>query len=91
MLVNSQCGFVEKKVYVCCPTEEENETYVETLKVPVSTSTTSAPPDNESPYPKLFPRPPVCGADAPDRILGGSGTEIDDYAWTALIEYTKRE
>ena len=88
LLVNSQCGFVDDKVYVCCPTEEVTETSVETSKVPAST--TAAAPTNESHYPKLFPKPPVCGVDAPNRVLGGSETDIDDYPWTALIEYLNK-
>lgn len=37
----------------------------------------------------LLPKPGVCGSFTSDRIFGGEKTEIDEYPWMALIEYTK--
>lgn len=36
-----------------------------------------------------LPRPPYCGASIGDRIVGGQPTLLDEYPWTALIEYRK--
>jgi len=37
----------------------------------------------------LMPKPPDCGADFYDRIIGGVTTALDEFPWMALIEYTK--
>lgn len=38
------------------------------------------------------PQPPYCGADvATDKIFGGDVTEINEFGWTVLLEYEKRE
>lgn len=34
-------------------------------------------------------KPPYCGADFSDRIFGGQKTLLDEFPWTALIEYRK--
>lgn len=36
-----------------------------------------------------LPKPPQCGQDLSDRIVGGQPTELDEYPWTALIHYRK--
>lgn len=35
--------------------------------------------------------PNDCGRDLSQRILGGERTELDEFAWMALLEYQKRE
>ncbi|XP_049534152.1 uncharacterized protein LOC125950324 [Anopheles darlingi] len=36
-----------------------------------------------------LPEPPNCGTQLSDRIYGGQPTKIDEFPWTALIEYEK--
>lgn len=36
-----------------------------------------------------LPKPPHCGADLSDRIFGGQKTALDEFPWTALIQYRK--
>uniref|UniRef100_A0A182TE91 Peptidase S1 domain-containing protein n=1 Tax=Anopheles melas TaxID=34690 RepID=A0A182TE91_9DIPT len=43
------------------------------------------PPDEQNP----LPSPPHCGVRTNTRLIGGQLTQLDDYPWTALIEYEK--
>lgn len=36
-----------------------------------------------------LPSPPICGVRTSSRLIGGQQTQIDDFPWTALIEYAK--
>uniref|UniRef100_A0A2M4BS19 CLIP domain-containing serine protease n=1 Tax=Anopheles marajoara TaxID=58244 RepID=A0A2M4BS19_9DIPT len=36
-----------------------------------------------------LPEPPNCGTQLSDRVYGGQPTKIDEFPWTALIEYEK--
>uniref|UniRef100_A0A182V4G1 CLIP domain-containing serine protease n=1 Tax=Anopheles merus TaxID=30066 RepID=A0A182V4G1_ANOME len=36
-----------------------------------------------------LPEPPVCGIHLADRVIGGQPTQIDEFPWTALIEFQK--
>ncbi|XP_053669191.1 CLIP domain-containing serine protease B4-like [Anopheles marshallii] len=36
-----------------------------------------------------LPEPPHCGVQLSDRVLGGQPTHIDEFPWTALIEFQK--
>lgn len=36
-----------------------------------------------------LPKPPHCGMPMSDRLYGGLETEIDEFPWTALIQYRK--
>ncbi|XP_053671065.1 uncharacterized protein LOC128721346 [Anopheles nili] len=36
-----------------------------------------------------LPEPPNCGIQLSDRLIGGQPTKIDEFPWTALIEYQK--
>ncbi|EAA08404.4 AGAP003246-PA [Anopheles gambiae str. PEST] len=36
-----------------------------------------------------FPTSPECGIQVTDRIIGGQTTELEEFPWTALIEYRK--
>lgn len=38
----------------------------------------------------LLPQPGVCGTGTEDRILGGTATNIDEFPWMVLLEFTKR-
>lgn len=37
-----------------------------------------------------LPVPGVCGFTVNDRIVGGRTTEINEYSWLVLLEYSKR-
>lgn len=34
-----------------------------------------------------LPKPPVCGFQTDDYIIGGNKTNIDDHTWTAILKY----
>lgn len=36
-----------------------------------------------------FPKPPHCGKPLSDRLIGGMQSQLDEFPWTALIEYRK--
>ncbi|XP_053669195.1 CLIP domain-containing serine protease B4-like [Anopheles marshallii] len=36
-----------------------------------------------------LPEPPHCGVQLSDRVLGGQPTHVDEFPWTALIEFQK--
>ncbi|XP_065073047.1 CLIP domain-containing serine protease B4-like [Ochlerotatus camptorhynchus] len=36
-----------------------------------------------------LPKPPRCGMALSDRLIGGPQTQIDEFPWTALIQYRK--
>lgn len=36
-----------------------------------------------------LPLPPKCGQDLSDRIHGGQPTDVDEFPWTALVQYRK--
>lgn len=38
----------------------------------------------------LLPQPGVCGSGTEDRILGGTATDIDEFPWMVLLEFSKR-
>lgn len=45
--------------------------------------------ENRGPGRATLPRPPQCGQDLSDRIFGGQPTDLDEFPWTALIQYRK--
>ncbi|XP_058129729.1 CLIP domain-containing serine protease B4-like [Anopheles ziemanni] len=49
------------------------------------------PPTTLPPASGALPEPPMCGLQVADRIVGGEVTEPDEFPWTALIEYKKRD
>uniref|UniRef100_A0A2M4BS35 CLIP domain-containing serine protease n=2 Tax=Anopheles marajoara TaxID=58244 RepID=A0A2M4BS35_9DIPT len=38
-----------------------------------------------------LPQPPQCGLQLTDRVVGGQPTKIDEFPWTALIEFQKAD
>lgn len=44
---------------------------------------------NRGPGKATLPKPPNCGLDLSDRIVGGQPTDLDEFPWTALIHYRK--
>ncbi|XP_076762223.1 CLIP domain-containing serine protease HP8-like [Xylocopa sonorina] len=91
-LRESQCGFDGNDPRVCCP--------VQNGKNPVDPGGNSKPTessvqrnDNDLQYdlsnnPLL---PTDCGKDLTNRIIGGDRTDLDEFPWTALLEYIKRD
>lgn len=105
-LIRSQCAYLNRLPYVCCAHEQESDlttttaiALVTTPRVEIvtniaTTSTTEAAPEIPDWLKKLksfLPAAPECGFDAQDRIFGGKETKIDEFPWTVLLEYTKRQ
>ena len=87
LLRKSQCAFKDKVAYVCCVEEDE----VTTLAPVETTTPEGTEPDWLKTLKQKVPEAPDCGNDAEGRIFGGSATEIDEFSWTVLLEYKKRE
>jgi hypothetical protein len=89
-LRKSQCAFMNRIPYVCCVQDDEPAT-----EAPEPETTTVAPQDTEPEWLKQLktkvPQPPHCGADAQDRIFGGTVTDVGEFPWAVLLEYDKRE
>uniref|UniRef100_A0A1A9UFJ1 CLIP domain-containing serine protease n=1 Tax=Glossina austeni TaxID=7395 RepID=A0A1A9UFJ1_GLOAU len=75
-LSRSQCGYRNGKVLICCPERHRQ-------KLPTAT------PPITSPMSNLLPDTSECGNVLSTRIYGGNKTDIDEFPWMALIEYTK--
>uniref|UniRef100_A0A1B0FFU3 CLIP domain-containing serine protease n=1 Tax=Glossina morsitans morsitans TaxID=37546 RepID=A0A1B0FFU3_GLOMM len=75
-LSRSQCGYRNGKVLICCPERHRQ-------KLPTAT------PPITSPVSNLLPDTSQCGNVLSNRIYGGNKTDIDEFPWMALIEYTK--
>ncbi|XP_037811415.1 serine protease easter-like [Lucilia sericata] len=75
-LQQSQCGKRGNTVLVCCRYDGVSR---------FNNPTPSMPRDNSN----LLPNIRQCGRSFDNRIYGGSATKIDEYPWTALIEYSK--
>ncbi|XP_028895834.2 serine protease easter isoform X1 [Zeugodacus cucurbitae] len=95
-LSQSQCGYLNGKVLICCP--DQNTTPLILTQVAVK-PIKSGPGFKkavlldkmpmESTKSRKLPRPSKCGQMTSSRIYGGNTTKIDEYPWMALIEYTK--
>lgn len=77
-LQQSQCGKRGNTVLVCCRYEGDNRIFIPTTEQKVDNS-------------HLLPTTRQCGISYDNRIIGGTSTNIDEYPWAALIEYTKRK
>lgn len=82
-VLSCQCGSVGYKKLVCCA---EPSSSSETNNPPTTKPPTIIPPTSG-----VLPEPPICGLQVSDRIIGGEPTEPDEFPWTALIEYKKRD
>lgn len=85
----STCSFMEKTPLVCCPDGSDalEETIIHTtMRTPAYVPTTTPKPSNN-----LLPKTDSCGLYQEDRIIGGNVTGMDEFPWTVLIEYKKRE
>lgn len=74
-LRNSQCAY-NGYPWVCCPIESAPTTQP---PVPVGGGLQASD----------LPAPGYCGNHLADRIVGGNETQISEYPWMALLEYTK--
>lgn len=93
---NSQCGFYNRVPYVCCAKKLFDEPQLTDLpedsRSQVNVMTEASPtPDWMLKLLEKMPQPPVCGADAQEKIVGGNLTAIDEFPWTVLLEYAKRK
>lgn len=99
LLRDSKCDFINNIPYVCCSNEPLENVVPENLIpeniVPENVDGKESVTDtNDSQMPEWFESLKSklsdfkeCGRDAPDRILGGSITEIDEFPWTVRLEY----
>lgn len=85
-LKRSQCGFVDRLPYVCCSDEIVNVPEASTEKTSIGSV-----PDWLRRLRLKLPLPPVCGNDAKDHIVGGEVTEISEFPWLVLLEFTLRK
>lgn len=94
----SQCGYFNRRRYVCCAPETVAITTTESsvmnlsrLTTPTTTTTTTEaaprPPWLEKLY-ALLPVSPECGIVVEDFLFGPRET-FGSYPWVALIEYDK--
>uniref|UniRef100_A0A2C9GV93 CLIP domain-containing serine protease n=1 Tax=Anopheles dirus TaxID=7168 RepID=A0A2C9GV93_9DIPT len=73
-VMNSRCGQLNRKTLVCCADSGA-----------VKTPTT---PSSEDPVEKVsLLESPQCGIQLADRIYGGQITGVNEFPWTALLEY----
>ncbi|CAO1416410.1 unnamed protein product [Diamesa tonsa] len=77
-------GKINNKHSVCCEIETTPTTPTPTTPTPTTPIPTTATPLVSS----YLPTAPVCGSYIEDRIVGGNNTKIDEFPWTALMQYT---
>ncbi|XP_050331523.1 serine protease easter-like isoform X1 [Bactrocera neohumeralis] len=95
-LSQSQCGYLNRKVLICCPDQNSTPLILKQATVkPIKLEQgfkKAVLLDKipiESTKTRKLPRPSKCGQMTSSRIYGGNATKIDEYPWMALIEYTK--
>lgn len=72
-LRKSQCGFKSRQPIVCCRYDEIAQEIKSNKIQKIKTN--------------LLPPPGICGRIHWDRIVGGTTTRIDEFPWTALLEF----
>ncbi|ALC47792.1 MP1 [Drosophila busckii] len=92
-LSNSQCGFRNGQVLICCANTRR------LVQQPVwgnNVQTRPQPQPQPQPQPtaptkrsNLLPQVPNCGDNFGDRIVGGVNTGKKEFPWLVLLEYTK--
>ncbi|XP_017874639.1 PREDICTED: serine protease easter [Drosophila arizonae] len=88
LLQNSQCGYRNGQVLICCANSRQlSEQPIWGQKQPQS----QPQPQPSMPISRsgLLPQAPNCGDNFADRVVGGINTAINEFTWLALIEYTK--
>lgn len=94
-LRQSQCGFEGRDPLVCCPTQRPSVTVP-----PRGDQDGTYYPGGETTNPGQDPNasydlsnnpllPTECGKDLSQKIFGGERTDIDEFPWMALLEYSK--
>lgn len=79
--INSRLrGESNNKYLVCCEIDPAG-----------TTSTTTTRTTYVDPVSKVFPTAAGCGSFYGDRIIGGNNTQVDEFPWAALIQYTYRK
>ncbi|XP_067616859.1 serine protease easter isoform X1 [Eurosta solidaginis] len=94
-LSQSQCGYLNGNVLICCP----DPTSISFVPTKTTVRPTPSPQtskkililDKASKFTahEKLPRPGECGQMTSSRIYGGNKTKIDEYPWMVLIEYKK--
>lgn len=87
-LRGSQCGYVDKKVYVCCVDDDGETTEQSTASLYQDVS--ESKPQWLTTLEARVSNFTFCGEGASDRIFREE-TDLDQYPWTVLVEYKKRE
>lgn len=105
-LQKSNCGFEASTPLVCCAdrssysepiVEEDIFIHMTQKTVPTQPHTTTTRRTTTTPKPlystsqELLPKIDICGIGQDNRIVGGDRTEIDEFPWTALLQYKKRK
>lgn len=97
-LRQSQCGFVGNNPKVCCPAEGPNTNtdsrYGESTTQSNQGNTATVPDTSNVEQYDLSNNPLLpadCGKDLSQRIFGGERTDIDEFPWMALLEYSTRK
>uniref|UniRef100_U5EYA6 CLIP domain-containing serine protease n=1 Tax=Corethrella appendiculata TaxID=1370023 RepID=U5EYA6_9DIPT len=90
----SKCGrHTTGKTLVCCPLSDlaatTTTTTTTTFRPPFQSNQNQAQNLNFQPVKDKLPEPGECGAQIGDRIIGGEKAGIDEYPWSALIQYQK--
>ncbi|XP_017031220.1 melanization protease 1 [Drosophila kikkawai] len=80
-LANSQCGYRNGNVLICCANNRLRPQPSPRPKPTVATT----PPRRSG----LLPQAPNCGDNFGNRVVGGVETGKREFPWMALIEYTK--
>ncbi|KAH8369485.1 hypothetical protein KR009_012380 [Drosophila setifemur] len=83
-LGNSQCGYRNRQVLICCANSRMRGN--QGLPAPAPQPQPTRPSGSGS---SLLPRAPNCGDNFEDRIVGGVETGKREFPWMVLIEYTK--
>ncbi|XP_031634546.1 serine protease easter-like isoform X2 [Contarinia nasturtii] len=91
LLYYTYCGQTFGYGSVCCPYQAIN-TGPSTITTPPPRPITTPPPISTTtpvvPNVGLLPQPGTCGVNIKNRIIYGKETEITEFPWMALIEYT---
>ena len=85
-LKSRDCGKVNDVYLVCCEVEPTTTSAPTTTTAP----TTKTAPTTTTSQGSILPSAPVCGSYFGDRIVGGENTKIDEFPWSALMQYTYR-
>lgn len=87
-LQKSQCGFKDSFHHVCCADDDNTQEEV----IPCATKSPMAVElDWLKELKEKLPQPGQCGRDSQHKIFGGDETEINEWTWSALLQYETRK